>query len=360
MGGSALRNLDMFEKICGKTAFQNVILATTMWSEVDELTGSLREEELKTKYWKAMIIAQAQVTRFQYTHDSAWEIISRFTGTPLAVQLQDEMINQRLELKQTTAGSTLFQFQDKLIGHLREMIRKLEIRLRVISKHNEPEVAAAADQERLAVGRKLDQLVEQKQKLAAQLAKTMHSSIPNVSNQESSPAASLVQSKSLSSPWVRVSSLSRTGPYDSPQSSFSSPRLHSPSLPSLHSLSPPSLYSLVPIFKNRSIAQSHPQHDAYTSPNTIRPPTPYPLGSGPAELSTVQISMNPVNDKKLQKEAEKLRKEAEKQRRVLAERRQREQARAVMRKRDHMIAKTTDSDNWEWSSVTDNSPFPVI
>ena len=55
MAGTLLKNLQMFEELCGKDALKNVILTTTMWDEVDEETGLAREEQLKNIYWKPMI-----------------------------------------------------------------------------------------------------------------------------------------------------------------------------------------------------------------------------------------------------------------------------------------------------------------
>ena len=43
MVGTPLKNLRMFEELCGKDALKNVILTTTMWDEVDEETGLARE-----------------------------------------------------------------------------------------------------------------------------------------------------------------------------------------------------------------------------------------------------------------------------------------------------------------------------
>ena len=40
MAGTLLKNLRMFEELCGKDALKNVILTTTMW---DEETGLAQE-----------------------------------------------------------------------------------------------------------------------------------------------------------------------------------------------------------------------------------------------------------------------------------------------------------------------------
>jgi hypothetical protein len=79
-------------------------------------------------------------------------------------------------------------------------------------------------------------------------------------------------------------------------------------------------------------------------------------------ISTDSSEMSPANDppmdpKKIKKEAERVQREAEKQRRALAEKMQREQARAVINKRNQMLKKRTSSDQleWEWKWSTSAS-----
>ncbi|KXN84731.1 hypothetical protein AN958_12158 [Leucoagaricus sp. SymC.cos] len=55
MAGTPLRNLDLFEKICGPKWFGRVVLVTTMWDEVDEVTGVDREKQLKAEFWEGML-----------------------------------------------------------------------------------------------------------------------------------------------------------------------------------------------------------------------------------------------------------------------------------------------------------------
>ncbi|KAI6104713.1 P-loop containing nucleoside triphosphate hydrolase protein [Pisolithus croceorrhizus] len=55
MVGTPLKNLRVFEKLCGRDAMSKVTLVTTMWDEVDSEVGKERLEELKESYWKAMV-----------------------------------------------------------------------------------------------------------------------------------------------------------------------------------------------------------------------------------------------------------------------------------------------------------------
>jgi len=80
MLGTPLKNLRKFKELCGKDGLQKIILVTTMWGEVDEETGSRREEELRERYWKTMITQGSRTARFEGTLDSesAWHILDPF------------------------------------------------------------------------------------------------------------------------------------------------------------------------------------------------------------------------------------------------------------------------------------------
>ena len=60
---------------------QSVLLATTMWSQVDPATGDHREETLRG-VWEQMIALGSGMTRFDNTTESAWKIVDTLLGTP--------------------------------------------------------------------------------------------------------------------------------------------------------------------------------------------------------------------------------------------------------------------------------------
>jgi hypothetical protein len=125
---SSVKNLRIFEKLCGKNVLQNVILTTTMWDEVDELTGQQRERELKAKYWKAMIDQGSKTVRYLNTPDSALDIIDHFLQTAnarYAVLLQEEMVDMERQLRETKAGQALFGTLEVLVRKQQEMLNKI-------------------------------------------------------------------------------------------------------------------------------------------------------------------------------------------------------------------------------------------
>ena len=126
-----MKHLQMFKSICGQEAMPNVIIATTMWGEVNEAHGARREEELKRDFGKDMVTDGCTIERFMDSYESAWFIIDRLSEQERAkVQLSHELVERRLRLKQTTAGVTLNDELKKLIKARKEASRKLRAQVK--------------------------------------------------------------------------------------------------------------------------------------------------------------------------------------------------------------------------------------
>ena len=138
MSGSSWRNADVFESLCGKGALQNVMLVTTMWSNVNEEIGSAREDELKTLYWNSMIDSGSRMMRFDHTSQGAWHILDQLTGNPQATALQVQIVDERKRLGETDAGIKHFGWLERLIAQFRRIIEVLEQLLQGSSKRSNP------------------------------------------------------------------------------------------------------------------------------------------------------------------------------------------------------------------------------
>ena len=128
MAGTPLKNLRMFQELCGKRALQNVILVTTMWDEIEETVGAQREKELKGKHWKPMIDRGSTTARYRGTFASAWEIVDYFAQDLTrrqAVLLQKEMVDMQKQLRETNAGQELYQTLEALIKKQRSLIHEI-------------------------------------------------------------------------------------------------------------------------------------------------------------------------------------------------------------------------------------------
>jgi len=118
MSGSAIKNLNMLQKLCGTQSLPNVVLVTTMWGELQQQTGGIaagerREEELKKTdlFWAGMLSHGSNIMRHTGDRESAQAILSSIldTRTKVTLNIQTEMIDEGLRLDQTAAGKYLKQ-----------------------------------------------------------------------------------------------------------------------------------------------------------------------------------------------------------------------------------------------------------
>jgi hypothetical protein len=121
MGGTPLRNLRIFNELCGDTA-RSAVLVTTMWDKLpSNMEGYNREESLKKNYWNGMVQRGAFVDRFENTSKSAWDVVStmvaqsRKNSNGIPLLLQEELIVHKKRLKETRAGRAMYRsLQDHL------------------------------------------------------------------------------------------------------------------------------------------------------------------------------------------------------------------------------------------------------
>ncbi|CAA7261004.1 unnamed protein product [Cyclocybe aegerita] len=158
MAGTPLKNLRMFEKLVG-SKFHNIILTTTMWDEVDEETGQMREEELRDVYWKTMIDRGSRTARFLQTTQSAFQLLAPLlheANKRETLLLQKEVTDLGFQLRETSAGQVLFLELEHLVKRQQEMLE----RIREEMQH------PSTDEEQLRF------LMEEYQKITSKLAST--------------------------------------------------------------------------------------------------------------------------------------------------------------------------------------------
>ena len=130
MASKPLKNLrtGMLEELCGKNPFQNVILTTTMWDEVDEKTGEDRERELKINYWRTMLGRGSTTSRFMRTRESAFNLIDPLieaANRRISVLLQDELVVMRKSLPAIADGLELFSTMGQLVSQRKDLLRRI-------------------------------------------------------------------------------------------------------------------------------------------------------------------------------------------------------------------------------------------
>ncbi|KAI8303891.1 hypothetical protein K4K61_006617 [Colletotrichum sp. SAR11_59] len=176
LGGSAMRNLFMFQKLCGQDALKNVILATTMWEDVKAELGNKREEELKNKseFWGGMMNKGSTVLRHQNTQESALRLVKHFVEkapeeATTVLELQKEMVDHGRSLDQTGAGQEvdggLAKQRESQKSHLEELQKELE----EARASNDLEMARLLEEERKRAQAQMADLVQQREDLKVNL-----------------------------------------------------------------------------------------------------------------------------------------------------------------------------------------------
>ena len=124
VGRSSLETFRLFERLCGNN-FRRIVLATTMWDQATEEVGAKIEEGLKCIQWRSLIQRGSSVKRFMKTRESAFEILIPIFDTvneTNALLLQREMNELGLQLKDTTAGRSLYAQVDRRVTRLQELV----------------------------------------------------------------------------------------------------------------------------------------------------------------------------------------------------------------------------------------------
>ncbi|KAF3911197.1 hypothetical protein AA313_de0209992 [Arthrobotrys entomopaga] len=124
---SAIKTLQMFQKICGTSAMKNVMLCTTRWDGVGATLGAKREKQLKDDFWAYMVHNGSTMTRFYGDDDSARTIAGQLLcRNTVVLDIQRELSEEGLNLNETTAGQFIGNNLQDLEKKYKEELVELE------------------------------------------------------------------------------------------------------------------------------------------------------------------------------------------------------------------------------------------
>ena len=182
VAGAPQKNLRNLRKVCGKDAMNKLYLTTTMWDKVDPRVGEKRMDDLRAGYWKSLINQGAQIARCRRDDGSmkqlVRQILAREAPSPRKVLLiQDEMGEQKMELKQTAAGQQLYTQLEALVEKQMQLLRRIdkERKARANAEISE-ELQTEYSELRAQVDDRLPQMLE----LKSPLRKRLWTRIPKV------------------------------------------------------------------------------------------------------------------------------------------------------------------------------------
>ena len=104
-----------------------------MWDDVDEQVGTLREKELRGRYWKGMLSQGSKTFRYGGNQESAWKVVGHFLDDSLmlaAVQLQQELVDFKRRLPETKAGAELYWRLEELVKKQQETLQSIQKEMR--------------------------------------------------------------------------------------------------------------------------------------------------------------------------------------------------------------------------------------
>lgn len=143
VGGTALKNLSMFQKLVGDYNMKNVVLLTTMWGKLQPSDdGDARVKELTEtgKFWGGMITCGATHQKYDGTKEDALRIVQMMldaTNAPCKLQIQEEH-DKGKNLAETSAGKEVADRLEALNAqHAQEMVEMKEQLNLVAQKGNE-------------------------------------------------------------------------------------------------------------------------------------------------------------------------------------------------------------------------------
>ena len=114
----------MFQELCGRDNFQNVVLVTTMWNEVSQDEGQCREQELHNDFWHLMIRLGSTTHRFDLTEESAWDIINCILEERRPLQIQREMANEHKSIHRTSAENAMLGRISGFFSNVKRLFRR--------------------------------------------------------------------------------------------------------------------------------------------------------------------------------------------------------------------------------------------
>ncbi|PVF99679.1 hypothetical protein CPB86DRAFT_756523 [Serendipita vermifera] len=132
MGGIAVRNLRMFESLCGNDPLKSVVVVTNMWGLLpDAQIGYQREKELKEDkdFFGHVLGGGASLMRHNHTKESTHQILSKVLNVgnqENKLTIQAEMVDEDLRLEETSAAAELIRDFDAMIQNLRRRIEREE------------------------------------------------------------------------------------------------------------------------------------------------------------------------------------------------------------------------------------------
>jgi hypothetical protein len=141
MTGSSVRYLEIFKKLCGIAALPNVFLITTHWNELkDPALGCKRDQQLRDRFWRAMVDLGSSIYEFHGSPEEAEGILIQLVSKPcVELDIQTRLIHEKMPFATTPAGQLALPAIDEDITEVEKELAYLQ------SKPGGPTTYGSAD-----------------------------------------------------------------------------------------------------------------------------------------------------------------------------------------------------------------------
>ena len=157
----------MFRKLCGYTALKNVVIATNMWDKVSSDTGEIWETELSENKFKPATDNGAQMVRHHNTTQSAHDIVRRIMGNhPIALRIQRELVDERRDLANTTAGKVINRELDEQIKRCRAELEEVRVEMAQALREKDEETRRELETETRGLQKQMTEIAKDKETMA--------------------------------------------------------------------------------------------------------------------------------------------------------------------------------------------------
>ncbi|KAG1750745.1 hypothetical protein EDB19DRAFT_2009187 [Suillus lakei] len=173
MGGTSKRNFRTFRKLCGESSLKNVIIVTSMWSEVTREIGEAREAELASmdRFFKPVLEKGARMLRHDGTLESAHTTLRYLINSQATtLRIQQEIVNEHMPIGETAAGAELRHALDEQAEHYREEIRSLRAEMEAALRAKDEETRGELQEELKRKQEECLRIEQNSQRMAAEFA----------------------------------------------------------------------------------------------------------------------------------------------------------------------------------------------
>jgi len=174
LGGTSSRNFRIFRELCGESTLKNVLIVTSMWSEVDPELGEDRERELATnpKFFKPVVDRGARMLRNLNTRESAHAILRHLINAQAhTLQIQHELVNEHRDLSQTSAGAELTRLLKEQSNRHEEQLREVRRELEEAMRAKDEEARKELQEEISKKQDEIDQIRSETERMAVEFSK---------------------------------------------------------------------------------------------------------------------------------------------------------------------------------------------